>query len=99
MAEQSFSNHTRYVPTFHFFVLPVLVLNFGWAVGKLVRLGISGDGVVYLLTALALLLLAIAHPWTIPEQHSVERSLERPPVHVSPRSVRQTSMAARFGSH
>jgi hypothetical protein len=78
MAEQNFSNHTRYVPTFHFFVLPVLVLNFGWAVGKLVRLGFSGDGVVYLLTALALLLLAFnARLFALTVQDRVIRLEER----------------------
>jgi hypothetical protein len=29
MAEQNFKNHGKYVPLFHFFVLPVLVINFG----------------------------------------------------------------------
>jgi hypothetical protein len=29
MAEQNFANHGRFVPMFHFFVLPVLILNFG----------------------------------------------------------------------
>jgi Family of unknown function (DUF6526) len=29
VSEQSFKNHGRFVPLFHFFVLPVLVINFG----------------------------------------------------------------------
>ena len=28
MSEQNFSNHTKFVPAFHFFVVPVLVINF-----------------------------------------------------------------------
>jgi hypothetical protein len=33
MAEpQNFKNHTKLVPGFHYFVLPVLVINFVWAV-------------------------------------------------------------------
>jgi hypothetical protein len=28
MSEQNFSNHTKFVPAFHFFVVPVLVTNF-----------------------------------------------------------------------
>jgi hypothetical protein len=78
MAEQNFSNHTRYVPTYHFFVLPVLILNLGWAIGKLVRFGISGDGVVYLLTALALFLLAFnARVFALTVQDRVIRLEER----------------------
>jgi hypothetical protein len=29
MDEQNFGNHTRWVPAFHFFVVPVLLINFG----------------------------------------------------------------------
>ncbi len=33
MAEQqNFKNHTKFVPGFHYFVLPILVINLGWAV-------------------------------------------------------------------
>jgi uncharacterized protein DUF6526 len=28
---QSFSNHAKYVPLFHFFAVPILVTNFVWA--------------------------------------------------------------------
>jgi len=56
MAEQNYSNHTRWVPTFHLFVLPVLILNF---VSSIIRLayGFSWNALVGLLTALALVLL------------------------------------------
>ena len=27
MAEQSYKNHTRFFPPFHFFVIPVLLIN------------------------------------------------------------------------
>jgi hypothetical protein len=56
MAEQNFSNHTKWVPTYHFFVVPVMVLNFISAIVGLVRMGISWDRVVYFLTATALLI-------------------------------------------
>src|SRR5450759_3450890 len=32
MSEQNFANHAKTVPAFHFFVLPVLLLNVGWSV-------------------------------------------------------------------
>jgi hypothetical protein len=31
-AQQSFANHTRWQPPFHFFVLPVMVINFIWSI-------------------------------------------------------------------
>ena len=56
MAEQSYANHVKWVPTFHFFVAPVMVLNFVNAVVRLVRHGISWEGSVSLLVSLALLI-------------------------------------------
>jgi hypothetical protein len=32
MSNQSFANHTRWHPPFHFFVLPVMLINFVWSV-------------------------------------------------------------------
>ena len=32
MDPQSFANHTRWHPPFHFFVLPVMLINFVWAI-------------------------------------------------------------------
>ena len=58
MKEQNFSNHTRFFPVFHFFVLPVLVLNFGWSIGRWVTSGFSLGGFVNILTATALVMLA-----------------------------------------
>lgn len=34
---QSFANHTRWHPPFHFFVLPVMLINFVWAVVEFVK--------------------------------------------------------------
>jgi hypothetical protein len=45
--------------------------------------------------ALALLVFATAHPWTVLKQYPVDRNLNGVPVHVSPRSVRQNSERAR----
>jgi|SRR5271156_1038968 len=78
MAEQSFSSHTRWVPAFHFFVLPVLLLNVGWSIYKLIRLGFSGNALVYLLTAVALFLLAFyARLFALSVQDRVIRLEER----------------------
>jgi hypothetical protein len=56
MAEQNFSNHTRFFPPFHFFVLPVMLINFGWSIYRWKVAGFSLDGFVSLVVALALLL-------------------------------------------
>jgi len=59
MKEQNYANHTKWVPTFHFFVLPVLILNFVQSIIRLVHLGLTWDRIVAALTALALFLLAL----------------------------------------
>ena len=37
MSTQSFANHTRWHAPFHFFVVPVLIINFIWSVVDLIR--------------------------------------------------------------
>jgi Family of unknown function (DUF6526) len=56
-APQSYSNHARFVPLFHFVTFGILTLNVLWAGYKLVRV-FSFDGVMALLVAVALVLLA-----------------------------------------
>ena len=53
--QQSLKNHTKVVPTFIFFVLPVLALNFGWSLNRWRLRDFSFDGAVAVLTAAALL--------------------------------------------
>jgi hypothetical protein len=78
MAEQSFANHTKLVPTFHLFVLPVLVLNVVQSIYRFVQLGIKWDGFVGMLTAVALLLLAFhARLFALRVQDRVIRLEER----------------------
>jgi hypothetical protein len=57
MAEQNFANHVKWVPPFHFFVIPVLLLNFGWSIYRLIHLWFSWDALIQLLTAAALVVL------------------------------------------
>jgi hypothetical protein len=59
MKEQSFASHTRFVPAFHFFVIPMTVINFVWTIVRVVRAGFSAYGVFSILFALALVLLAL----------------------------------------
>jgi hypothetical protein len=66
------------VPVYHFFVLPVFVLNFGWSIFRLIRPGFSWDGVIHLLTAAALFVFAInARVFALAVQDRVIRIEER----------------------
>jgi hypothetical protein len=56
MNPQSFANHTRWHPPFHFFVLPVLLINFIWAIVEFVRApGRNSAWLVVVSLALAML--------------------------------------------
>jgi hypothetical protein len=54
---QSFENHARFVPAFHFFIAPVLLINFIWSLVRL-RDGLSFASAMNVLVAAALLTLA-----------------------------------------
>lgn len=59
MNEQNFKNHTRFVPSYHFFALPVFGINFVWSLYRLRYLGISFAGIFGVLLAAALIVLAV----------------------------------------
>jgi hypothetical protein len=78
MAEQNFANHTRLVPMFHYFILPALTLNFGWSIYRLAHWRHWMEGLVDLLTAAALLVLAFyARIFALTVQDRVIRLEER----------------------
>jgi hypothetical protein len=78
MAEQNYANHVRWVPTYHFFVLPVFVANLVSAIVRLVRWGFTWNGLIYLLTALALVIFAVnARLFALAVQNRVIRMEER----------------------
>src|SRR5271169_4985486 len=54
MAEQSFQSHGKWVPPFHVFVLPVLLINFGFSIYWCVKTWFSISGVLSLVVAAAL---------------------------------------------
>jgi hypothetical protein len=78
MAEQNFANHVKVVPAFHYFVLPVLALNLVWSIQRVVHLRFTWDGIVSVLTAAALLVLAFnARLFALRVQDRVIRMEER----------------------
>jgi hypothetical protein len=55
MPEQNLANHGKFFPPFHFFVIPVMVINFIWSIYRWVVAGFSLDGFERVLLAAALL--------------------------------------------
>lgn len=55
---QNFENHAKFVPAFHFVVLPILIFNFVWCAVLVVR-HFSFATVASLLVSIALFLLAL----------------------------------------
>jgi hypothetical protein len=55
-AEQNFANHTRLFPPFHFFVMPVLLVNFGTQVYRLIAFRHDYAGILAVFVAAALLM-------------------------------------------
>jgi hypothetical protein len=56
---QNFKNHSKFVPAFHFFVVPIFLVNIVWSIERLVR-AFSEGTLVSLLVAVALLVLAFS---------------------------------------
>ena len=56
---QNYKNHSRLVPLFHFGVLGIFLVNVLWTTFKL-KDGVTGQSMVDLLMAIALLLLALS---------------------------------------
>ena len=78
MNEQNLRNHTKFVPTYHFFVLPVLVANFLWSLSRLRNLGFSFAGIFGVIFAAALVVLAFrARLFALAVQDRVIRLEER----------------------
>ena len=78
MAEQNFSNHVRMVPGFHYFVMPVMGLNFGWSIYRWKVAGFSLDAFISVLTAAALIMLMFyARLFALKVQDRVIRLEER----------------------
>jgi uncharacterized membrane protein YciS (DUF1049 family) len=78
MAEQSFRSHARWLPPFHFFVLPVLLINIGFQIYWCVRGEFRISGVVSVLVAAALFVgIGTARGMALKVQDRVIRLEER----------------------
>jgi len=54
MAEQSFQSHGKWVPAYHFFVLPALLINLGFSIYWCVKAWFTVSGVLSVVVAAAL---------------------------------------------
>src|SRR5258708_24150066 len=78
MAEQSFSNHGRFFPPFHFVVMPIMFINFFWSCYRWCATGWSWYGGEQVLLALGLVLgFLVARAMALTVQDRVIRLEER----------------------
>lgn len=79
MAEQqSYSNHGKFFPPFHFFAAPILLANFIWAIFRLKPLGYSPYAIFSVVVAAALVVtLLVARLMALKVQDRVIRLEER----------------------
>lgn len=86
MNEQNFSNHAKFVPMFHFFLLPALLLNLIWVVRSFFPLQVNTmfgfrvfmGHLVNLMVAIALIVMAfLARTFALGVQDRVIRLEER----------------------
>jgi len=52
--EQNVQNHGRFVPLYHFFALPMLIIHLGWSIYRWIAAGFSIGALETVLTAAAL---------------------------------------------
>ena len=107
MNPQTYANHTRWQPTFHFFVVPVMVINLIWSIVQFVMTPgwNSGRWVVVSLALVVLTFLVRLNPLKAQDRIiRLEEKLRYQQV-LSPDLLRQTStlwpgqiVALRFAS-
>jgi hypothetical protein len=78
MAEQSFQSHAKWLPPFHFFVLPVLLINLGFSIYWCMKAWFSVSGVLSVVVAAALFVgMVMARAMVMKVQDRVIRIEER----------------------
>lgn len=78
MPEQTYANHVKRVPIFLYFLAPVFILNFGWAVHHFMKTGFTfGAGMYALLAAALLVQLVVQRTFALKVQDRVIRLEEQ----------------------
>jgi hypothetical protein len=70
---QNFENHTKLVPAFHFFVLPVLALNLVWSIYRAWNFFSTGTVISALLAAALVMLALLGRMFSLTVQDRVIR--------------------------
>lgn len=74
---QTYANHTRWHPPFHFFILPVMVINFFWAVVVFVKAPDATSGWLIVVSLALLLLTSMVRTNSLKVQDRVIRLEEK----------------------
>ena len=72
-AQQNYANHAKFVPLFHFVAGPIFILNFVWALYRLVKYPAVGTAMTVLLAIGLLLLFWYARAFAMAVQDRVIR--------------------------
>jgi uncharacterized protein DUF6526 len=75
--QQSYANHTRWHPAFHFFVVPVMLINFVWAIVDFVKNPGANQGWWIVVSAALVGLALIARLNALKAQDRIIRLEER----------------------
>jgi len=70
---QTFENHTRFVPAWHFVAAPILLLNFGFAISQIIKVQNFATVVELLLSIALLIVWAFARVFALTVQDRVIR--------------------------
>jgi len=78
MTEQNFENHARFVPAYHYFAVPIFVVNFLGSLYQMWKLGFSIEGIFGVVLAAAFVVLVLwARQFALAVQDRVIRLEER----------------------
>lgn len=92
---QTYQNHARLIPLYHYVALPVLLINALWALYQLTR-GVGGESVIALAVAVALLLIAFyARAFALAAQDRIIRLEEQ----LRLRALLPDDLQARINDH
>lgn len=93
MEAQNFANHTRWHPLFHFFVWPVMLINFIWSVVQFVKAPGRDSGWWIVVSLTLLLLTSSVRAYSLKVQDRIIRLEEKLRYQrlLSPAVVQQTS--------
>jgi hypothetical protein len=75
--QQSYANHARWHPPFHFFVVPVLLINFVWTIVDFVQAPGSNQGRWIVVSAALVVLALVARTNALKVQDRIIRLEER----------------------